>query len=249
MSDGPILYGALAEWWPLLSAPADYEGEAAVYVAALREAVDGVPRSLLELGSGGGNNASYMKDAFDEVVLVDLSPGMVEVSRRLNPDCAHHVGDMRTVRLDRTFDCVFVHDAVSYMTTPEDLRAAVHTAWLHCAPGGAALFAPDFVTETFVELTGTGGHDGPDGRALRYLSWSRDPDPSDHTFVTDYAYLLRHADGRVEAHHDRHVEGLFPTEFWITALTDAGFRVEARREQHDDVTHESMLFVARRGHE
>jgi len=48
-------------------------------------------------------------------VLVDKSPGMLEVSRALNPECEHVEGDMRTVRLGREFDLVFVHDAVAYM--------------------------------------------------------------------------------------------------------------------------------------
>jgi hypothetical protein len=37
---------------------------------------------------------------------------MLEVSRRLNPDCEHPPGDIRSVRLGRTFDVVFVHDAI-----------------------------------------------------------------------------------------------------------------------------------------
>jgi hypothetical protein len=40
---------------------------------------------------------------------------------------------------------VFVHDAVAYMTTERELRAAIETAFVHCRPGGAALFAPDHV--------------------------------------------------------------------------------------------------------
>ncbi len=56
---------------------------------------------------------------------------------------------MRKVRLGREFDAVFVHDAVSYMTTKRDLRAVFKTAFLHCRPGGAALFAPDNLVETF----------------------------------------------------------------------------------------------------
>ena len=41
---------------------------------------------------------------------------MLELSRTLNPDCEHLEGDMRTLRLGRTFDAVLIHDAVMYMT-------------------------------------------------------------------------------------------------------------------------------------
>src|SRR6185436_20585470 len=133
--EAPKLYNELAEWWPLMSAPADYAEEAALYQRALLEACERPAQTLLELGSGGGNNASHLKARFS-MVLVDRSPGMLRVSRALNPDCEHVEGDMRTVRLGREFDCVFVHDAVVYMTTEDDLRRAIETAYLHCKPGG-----------------------------------------------------------------------------------------------------------------
>ena len=100
-----------------MSAPEDYAEEADIYAGLLEEACDGSIETLLELGSGGGNNAVHMKERFGQLVLTDISPGMVEVSRNLNPECDHRIGDMRTVRLDRTFDAIFVHDAICYMTT------------------------------------------------------------------------------------------------------------------------------------
>src|SRR5919106_5263370 len=202
----PKLYDELASWWPLLSAPADYEEEAAFYAQTLIDASERRPRSVLELGSGGGSNASHMKAHF-AMVLVEPSEGMRAVSRALNPECEHPPGDMRSVRLGRQFDAVFVHDAVCYMTTEADLRMAIETAFVHCRPGGAALFAPDHVRETFRPSTDHGGSDG-DSRGLRYLEWTWDPDPSDTTYLVDYAYLLRTGDV-VRVEHDRHVEGLF----------------------------------------
>jgi SAM-dependent methyltransferase len=92
-------------------------------------------RSVLELGSGGGNNASHLAKHFS-MTLVDSSPGMLAVSRALNPGCEHVEGDMRTVRLRREFDAVFVHDAICYMTTPDDLLDAIETAFVHCRPPG-----------------------------------------------------------------------------------------------------------------
>ena len=145
---------------------------------------------MLELGSGGGNNAFYLKSKF-EMTLVDLSPQMLAVSRTLNPECDHREGDMRTVNLGRTFDAVFVHDAIAYMTSAADLSAAIRTAFRHCRAGGVALFVPDCVRETFVAETKHGGHDGDDGRSLRYLMWVVDPDPTDTTYRTDFAILLR----------------------------------------------------------
>lgn len=205
--EGPKLYGELASWFHLLTAPAGYAQEAAFYGDALVEASAGRVETLLELGSGGGDTASHLKQRF-ELTLVDRSPGMLALSRTINPECEHLEGDMRTVRLGRQFDAVLIHDAISYMTSEADLRAAIETAFVHCRSGGAAIFAPDHVRETFRPATDIGGHDGED-RSLRYLEWTWDPDPTDTTYLTDFAYLLREADGSLRVVHNRHVMGLF----------------------------------------
>ena len=125
-------YGELADWWPLISQPEEYAEEAAECARHLRSAAIPV-REVLELGSGGGNNAVHLTSSF-AMTLVDLSEAMLAVSRRLNPGAEHHQGDMRSVRLGRQFDAVFVHDAVSYMLTEDDLAAAMATAFAHTAP-------------------------------------------------------------------------------------------------------------------
>ncbi len=229
----PKMYGDLASWFHLITAPADYAEEAAFYRKALADACKGRPETLLELGSGGGNNASHLKAHF-QITLVDLSPAMIEVSRAINPELEHIEGDMRTVRLGRLFDAVFVHDAVAYMNTERDLRSAMETAFVHCRPGGAALFCPDHVRETFRPRTSHGGHDG-DGRSLRYLEWNHDPDPNDTTYVTDFAYLLRDADGSVRVEHDRHVLGLFGREDWLRLLRDVGFQPTVLPFEHSRI--------------
>ncbi len=233
MSGLPKLYTELAEWWPVLSAPADYEEEADFYAARLVAACDRPPQHVLELGSGGGNNASHLKKHF-RMTLVDPSAGMLAVSRALNPDLEHVQGDMRTVRLGREFDAVFVHDAVVYMTNEADVRRAIETARVHCRVGGAVLIAPDHVRETFRESTDHGGHDGPE-KALRYLEWTWDPDPTDNTYTVDYVYLLRSLDGSISVEHDRHVEGLFSRQDWLTWLKDAGFDARSIPFDHSEL--------------
>ena len=159
---------------------------------------------------------------------------MLAVSRALNPECTHVQGDMRSIRLGREFDRVFIHDAIVYMTTEHDLRLAIETAFVHCRPGGAALFAPDHVRENFHPGTDHGGHDGAHG-GLRYLEWVWDPDPTDSTYVVDYAYLLRERDGTVRVEHDRHIEGLFARADWLRLLADAGFQPQVVLFEHSEL--------------
>ncbi|UCB43175.1 MAG: class I SAM-dependent methyltransferase [Dehalococcoidales bacterium] len=220
----PRLYDDLASWWPLLSTPEDYAEETAIYRKTIVSASSIYPQTLLELGSGGGNNASHLKVHFT-ITLVDISNGMLTVSRSLNPECEHIQGDMRDVRLNRLFDAVFIHDAIVYMTTEKDLRSAIETAAVHCEPGGVCLFCPDHIRETFRPSTGHGGHDGAD-RSMRYLEWTWDPDPTDTTYITDFAYLLRDDTG-VRCEHDRHHTGLFGRNDWLRFITEAGLRAQS----------------------
>lgn len=218
---GPLLYRDLADWYPLLTPVDDYAEEAAFYRRLFETHCRRPPRTLLDLGSGGGHNAAHLKEKL-ACTLVDIAPAMLALSRRLNSECEHIQGDMRSIRLGRVFDCVLVHDAVSYMTTRTDLASAIATAFEHTAPGGVALFLPDFVSETFQPGTEAGGSEAG-GRALRYLEWRWAPDSRTDIYVTDMAYLLRDESGAVEVLHDRHFMGLFSRGAWLELIAAAGF--------------------------
>jgi len=155
---------------------------------------------------------------------------MLAVSRALNPECEHIRGDMRDVRLGRLFDAVFIHDAIAYMRTEKELSSTMETAFLHCRPGGGALVCPDYTREAFRPATKHGGHDAA-GHGLRYLEWTRDPDPWDNTYVSDMVYLL-HEEDRVRCVYDRHVCGLFSRQNWLRLMTGGGFRTRAAPFQH-----------------
>ena len=214
------IYNELADWFHLLTHPRDYAEEAADYVRLIQGACPEA-RTLLELGAGGGNNASHMKRHFT-CTLTDLSPRMLEVSRSINPECEHIQGDMRELRLGRQFDAVFVHDAVEYMTSLDDLSRAVQTAYAHTREGGVALFVPDGTSETFVPYADHGGHDGPDGRAMRYLEWTLAPEPGETCYEVHFACLLREGSD-VRVVHDRHRHALFTREDWREVVESAGF--------------------------
>ena len=203
------LYTEFADWFALLTPPSEYRREAAVYARLLRSA-----KTLLELGSGGGHNASHLKRRF-RMTLVDLSPAMLRASRRLNPGCEHRRGDMRTLRLGRTFDAVFIHDAIMHLATERVLRLSVATAFAHLRDGGVALFAPDYVRDTFRPGVESGGS-RKGGREVRWLGW-------DVAGVATLAYVMR--DGsQVRGAIDRFRFGLFSRATWMRVLRDAGFR-------------------------
>ncbi len=76
--------------------------------------------------------------------------------------------------------------------------------------------------ETFTPSTEDGGHDG-EGRAIRYLEWTFDPDPADSTVVAHFVYMMKEGD-RLTVEHDVHICGLFAREVWLRLLEQAGFQ-------------------------
>jgi len=217
----------------------------AAFAATLLDSASIPVRDVLELGSGGGSNAVHLKAHF-AMTLVDLSATMLEVSQRLNPECTHDCGDMRSIRLGRRFDAVFVHDAIDYMTTEADLMLALATAFTHCHPGGVAVFVPDVTRQTFVPSSDHGGTDGADGRGVRYLEWTSDPDPEDSWTQTEYAFLLRSGDARVQVVHETHRHGLFGHDDWLRLLADAGFQARAVPEVTSEDRPPRSFFVGHR---
>ena len=103
---------------------------------------------------------------------------------------------------------------------------------------------PDGTAETFKESVGDGGHDGPDGRALRYLDWTVDPNPGDGLYEVHFACLLREG-ASVRVVHDRHEHALFSLQQWHQVLAGAGFLVTSPA-LGAAIHEEQVAFVARR---
>jgi SAM-dependent methyltransferase len=240
------LYAELAGWWPVISPPVEYSDDGAVITAIFASAARPV-RSVLDLGSGGGHVALHVRDD-RAMTLVDLSAAMLEVSKRLNPDCEHIAGDMRTIRLGRQFDAVLVHDAIDYVTSQDDLRRVIRTAFVHCRPGGLAIFAPDHTAETFRAGTGGGGgHDGT-GRQASFRERTSDPDPDDDWVLAEYEFTLRDADGTVQVVPEAHRLGSFRRDTWLALLAAAGFAAEVRpgTRAGNGAASAKVVFVGRR---
>jgi SAM-dependent methyltransferase len=219
-----------------LSPPDHYADEAATLRATFRRLTRAVgtakpkqrPR-LLDLGAGGGHLLVHLQRHF-ECTAVDLSPSMLDHCARLVPEARTVVGDMRSLRLAESFDAVLIHDAIDYMATPEDVRAALGTAAAHLGPGGVLFVAPTYTRDNFVD--GESAHDADPSANLTYLSYVHDRDPSDSEYELVLVYLIRDAATRaVEASVDRHRCGLFAESEWLSFLGEADF--SARRIEDD----------------
>ncbi len=116
------------------------DAEEADYIVALMASHHPSIRSVLDLGCGTGRHARELLARGIEVVGVERSAEMADRARRV-PALEVLEGDVRSVRLERTFDAVIaLFHVVSYLTTTADLMAAFQTAAMHLEPGGLFVF-------------------------------------------------------------------------------------------------------------
>lgn len=216
------LYRDLAWTWPIVSPPGRYVREAHEIRRLIRGRAPAAS-TLLHLGCGGGHLDKTLKRSF-EITGVDLSPAMLALARRLNPEVAYRVGNMRAIRLRRTFDAVVIADSVAYMLTERELRAAFETAFVHLAPGGVFLTYVERTPATFRQNATTRTVARRGDVEVVLIENQHDPDPGDTTYESTFIYLIR-SRGRLRVETDRHRLGLFPLPVWRRLLRRTGFRV------------------------
>lgn len=142
------VFDAYAEYYDLLYKDKDYAQEAGMVHQHLKAGGLTGP-SLLELGCGTGRHAVEFSALGHSVTGVDMSEGMVRQalarSRTLPADQASRLtfqtGDVRTVRVSRSFDTVVsLFHVMCYQTSSADLQAALRTASRHLSAEGLFLF-------------------------------------------------------------------------------------------------------------
>ena len=152
---------------------------------------------------------------------------MITLSRQLNPQVTHHLGDMRYLRLNQVYDAVLIHDGVSYLLTEQDLSETCDTARAHLRPGGLLIMAPDWFQETFPGTSVMHWIRSTQQGELTCIEHVHDPNPGDTTIESVFFYLWRQ-DGTMRVEEDRHTTGLFPLDTWLRLMREAGFSVEQK---------------------
>jgi SAM-dependent methyltransferase len=220
------LFNDLAHLWPVMSPPQEYAEEASCWRQVLWERLGPGRHHVLELGVGGGHNLSHLGDTLDATA-VDISPRMLKHSIALNPGVEHIVGDMRCVRVGRTFEAVMIHDAISCITTARDLASVFTTAAAHLESGGLLILAPEYFPEQLSLPRIDCRTNSVQGLALTYVEYTHDPDPSDTMLEVLITYFI-HSDNKLRIEHDRLLVGLFSRSTWRRLMHDAGFEYAER---------------------
>lgn len=187
-------------------------------------------KTLLHIGCGAGHNDYVFKKHF-EVIGIDNSEEMLKLARKLNPEVTYCKGDMRTIRLDKSYDAVAILDSIDYMSTVEDLRNAFVTAYDHLKPGGIFLTYVEECKERFKQnKTECSTHSKGDIKVV-LIENGFDPDPEDTSFEARFVYVILRQD-ELEVQTDRHICGIFELQTWHDLLKEVGFEVKEMKLEH-----------------
>ncbi len=216
-----IGYNELAWVDPIIAPPEDFAAEAEKLGRLIRDNSRINPQTLLHLASGAGLNDYTFKKYF-QVTGVDISDGMLEVARQINPEVEYCKGDMRSINLNKKFDAVACTEAIGYMLTLEDTRKAVSTACRHLKEGGVFLFTAQ-LKEEFREnnFAYTGSKDDIE---ITVFENNYRPDPESNIYEATMIYLIRRK-GELEIYTDLHRCSLFNKETWLKLLEEFGFEI------------------------
>jgi SAM-dependent methyltransferase len=94
------------------------------------------PTSILDIGCGTGRDLAALARDIPDSWGVDASPTMLEYARAVRPHLILQFGDMRSVRLGRTFDTITCLGSVfMYALTNEDVQLTLDTFVAHARAG------------------------------------------------------------------------------------------------------------------
>jgi SAM-dependent methyltransferase len=202
-----------------------------------------MPMSLLDVGCGTGRDLYNLSRHCADCVGVDVVPAMIEFAMKNYPGISFAIGDMRGIRLGRTFDVIMVlGSALNYMRTNEELDEALETFGLHSHPSTLLIIEP-FNTTSFVATTKiptdfaiVSGDLVADGTASyqwdattqcleRTRTWTFDDDGAPITdafslrllFAHELAYILQSKGFRVVDILERQRSQIYPKSMYIVA--------------------------------
>jgi SAM-dependent methyltransferase len=137
-----------AQYFNLLYQDKDYSNDAN-FIAQIVQTYLPDARSILDLGCGTGAHSYLLAEQGFEVYGIDSSADMIhqanqrlaEGSLDLSNRLAFAQGDLRSLKLDRSYDAVIsIFHVMSYQTTNDDLLAAFASAKKHLNSGGVFIF-------------------------------------------------------------------------------------------------------------
>ncbi len=212
-------------------------------------------RRLLDVGCGTGKSFLPMLERGWEVTACDISPSMLALAKAKAGAAARlSVADMRELPVFGEFDLVWaLDDAINYLLSGEELRAALNGMRANLAPGGLLMFDVNtlqayrtfFAEEQRVQ------------RGARQLVWrgqgSADAPPGS---ISEARFEIEAGDDGSEAETHVHRQRHFPEAEVREILSEAGLECldvyghgfdAVPKQPVEELVHSKAVYIARLG--
>ncbi len=139
-----MIFNNYSRFYDIFYAQKDYSDECQ-YIINLGLQKKAKSSTILDLGCGTGGHDLLLAKKGYHVTGIDLSEGMIKQAiqkkNKIDSPVEFHQGDIRSIRLYKTFDLVISMFAVmSYQTANSDFTAALVTARIHLEKGSLFIF-------------------------------------------------------------------------------------------------------------
>ena len=211
-----------ARYYDAIYGKKNYAGEAAKLRTVIAGAIQREARTLLDVACGTGRHLAELKADF-AIEGADLNDELLALARARLPGISLHHVDMRNFDLGKTFDvvtCLF--SAIGYLTTRDDLSAAICAMARHVAPGGLLIVEPWFTPDKWT-VSGKPNvmfANEPDIKIARMSMSAREGGVS----IVDLHFLVGLPEG-ISYFTEQHRFGLFTIEEQTAAFAAAGLEV------------------------
>ena len=141
------VFGDYSKYYNLIYEDKDYASEVDYIESLIRKNAPHA-RTILDLGCGTGKHDVLLAEKGFLITGVDLSPQMLEAAAmqknqigEAGNNVEFHSGDVRNIRLGRSFDAVIsLFDVISYQTSNSDLQNVFETISIHLKKEGICIF-------------------------------------------------------------------------------------------------------------
>ncbi len=227
IQDEKRLYNDLAWTFPIITPLRHYIKETE-YAFRLIKKWSRIPiKTILHLGCGGGHN-DYVFKKYAQVTGVDISPSMLKLAGKLNPEATYCLGDMRSIGLSQTFDAVVAWDSINHMQTTADLERVFNTAHRHLKDEGVFFFLLDINKEQFRQNITKIYSNRENAIEIVFIENIYDPDLRDTTYDSLFLYLIRKK-GKLTIETDHFLCGLYSNKTVLALLRKHGFKASCMK--------------------
>ncbi len=94
-------------------------------------------KEILELGCGSGLFTIPLKQKGFAIEGLEISPEMIKVTQKKEPNLILHQGDMRSFNLPKSFDAILIlSSTLTLLQNHQEMNQCLHCSYEHLKPGG-----------------------------------------------------------------------------------------------------------------